>query len=116
MACCSRLNKFTMPRIVLLVLHTVLLVFQQSWIMLLLSLPATLWQVKLKLKVSGGDFGVYDPTKIIAKESLRACIKESLLYMGYHLLCFFVFMWQLVSLLSPDQNSIKPSLHSEVPW
>ena len=114
--CCSRLNRITIPRLICLVLHSLLLLPQMSWIMLTLSLPLTGWQVWKQLKVGSGDFGLFDPTKIVVRENLQGSIKESLVYMGYHLFSFFIYMWQLVTLLSPDPSSGKPLPHSEVPW
>ena len=61
-------------------------------------------------------FGVFDPTKIIVRDKMRRSIKESLAYMGYHMACFFVYMWQLVSLLSPESDGSRPVPISEVPW
>ena len=100
----------------MLLLHTMLVMMQLSWSMLLLSAPFTgflLWQY---WSVNSGDFGIYDPTKIIVRDKMRDAIKQSLGYMGFHLLSFFVFMWQLISLLSPDSTGTKPSIQGEVPW
>jgi len=114
--CCSRLNKVTNARLILLVIHTLLLLPQFSWIMFILSLPVTGWNISQKLKVGSGDFGLFDPTKIVVRENLQRSIKESLFYMGYHMFSFFIYMWQLVTLLSIDPSSGKPLPHKEVPW
>ena len=116
MDCCSRLNRVTGVRLALLVTHSLVLVCHLSWLLLLLSLPFTLWQIKLQLGIGRGDFGVFDPTKIIVRDKMRRSIKESLAYMGYHMACFFVYMWQLVSLLSPESDGSRPVPISEVPW
>ena len=116
MDCCSRLNKVTGPRLLLGVAHSALLLLQYSWLMLLISLPFTGWQLRTRMRVASGDFGVFDPTKIVERARLRGSIKESLVFMGYHLLSFFVYMWQLVSLLSPEPSTGKPAIHGEVPW
>ena len=100
----------------MLVLLSVLLLCQFSYLMLIISLPFTVWQIRLSAGVGGGEMGIFDPTKIIVRDNLRRKIKESLVYMGYHLLSFFVFMWQLVSLLSPESGGSKPGVHGEVPW
>ena len=114
--CCSRLNKVTNARLIFLVIHTLLLLPQFSWIMFILSLPVTGWNISQKLKVGSGDFGLFDPTKIVVRENLQRSIKESLFYMGYHMFSFFIYMWQLVTLLSIDPSSGKPLPHKEVPW
>ena len=105
----------TGPRIVILVLQSLLLLLQYSWVLLGLSLPFTSWLLRARLRVVQGDFGVFDPTKIQMRENLRNAIKESLVYMGYHMVMFFVLMWLLVSLM-PDSGGSKPPFQSEVPW
>ena len=105
----------TGPRIVILVLHCVFLLLQYSWFLLTLSLSFTSWLLRARLRVVQGDFGVYDPTKIHVRENLRNAIKESLVYMGYHMVCFFVYLWMLVSFI-PDSDGSKPPIQSEVPW
>ena len=105
----------TGPRIVILVLQSLLLLLQYSWLLLTPSLPFTSWLLRDRLRVVQGDFGVYDPTKIHVRENLRNAIKESLIYMGYHMVSFFVYMWLLVSYI-PDSGGSKPPIQSEVPW
>ena len=99
----------------MLVMHSLSLLLQQSWVLLLLSLPFTGWILTARIKVAEGDFGVYDPTKINIRANLRSAIKESLVYMGYHMASFFVYMWILVSSI-PDSDGSRPPLQQEVPW
>ena len=113
---CSRnLNMLTGPRIVILVLHCLFLLLQYSWFLLTLSLSFTSWLLRARLRVVQGNFGVYDPTKIHVRENLRNAIKESLVYMAYHMASFFIYMWLLVSSI-PESNASKPAIQSEVPW
>jgi hypothetical protein len=109
--CSARLNVWTMPRLVLMVVHSLLLLVNQSWLVFLLSLPFTLWLVYSKVKVKQGDSGLYDPTVIHIRENLRGGIKQSLAYMGYHMASFFIYMWMLVSLMTVDGGVSR-----EVPW
>jgi hypothetical protein len=76
--CSSRLNMWTIPRLVFMMGHSLLLLIQNSWLMLLISLPFTTWLVYSKLKVKEGDSGLYDPTVIHIRDNLRGAIKESL--------------------------------------
>ena len=76
--CSARLNMWTIPRLLFLVVHSLLLLVQNSWIMLIISLPFTSWLVYSKLKVKQGDSGLYDPTEIHVRDNLRGAIKESL--------------------------------------
>jgi len=110
--CSARLNVWTMPRIVLIVLHSILLLIMQSWIMFLVSFPFSFWLIYSKMKVKQGDSGLYDPTEIHVRENLRGGIKESLAYMGYHMASFFIYMWMLVSRMTTDNEGVS----SDVPW
>ena len=128
--CSARLNRWTIPRLVFMVVHSVLLVAQHSWVMLLVSLPFTSWLVYTRLKVKQGNSGLYDPTEIHIRDNLRGAIKESLGeinfysyrvsymyctgYMGYHMASFFIYMWLLVTLMS--MNTDSPGVSGEVPW
>ena len=76
--CSTRLNRWTIPRLILLLTHSLLLLFQQSWWMFFFSSLPTLWMVRAKLKVRQGDSGLYDPTEIHVRDNLRRAIMESL--------------------------------------
>jgi len=110
--CSDKLNLFTWPRLALLALHSVLN-FSSLWL-LLLSLPSTLWLAYRSLRIPSGNSGLYDPTEVHIRSNLRASIKESLAYMGYHMFSFFIYMWLLVSSLT--KNEINPIAPQEMPW
>lgn len=110
--CSDKLNLFTWPRLALLALHSVLN-FSSLWL-LLLSLPSTLWLAYRSLRIPSGNSGLYDPTEVHIRSNLRASIKESLAYMGYHMFSFFIYMWLLVSSLT--KNEISPIAPQEMPW
>ena len=76
--CSARLNVWTLPRIAMVVFHSLLLLVMQSWLVFVSSLPFTSWLVYSKMKVKQGDSGLYDPTEIHIRENLRGGIKESL--------------------------------------
>jgi len=110
--CSDKLNLFTWPRLALLALHSILNLW--SFWLLLLSLPSTLWLAHRSLRIPSGNSGLYDPTEVHVRSNLRASIKESLAYMGYHMFSFFVYMWLLVSSLT--KNQINPIAPQEMPW
>ena len=76
--CSTRLNRWTIPRLIRLLTHSLLLLFQLSWWMFLFTSLPTLWMVRAKLKVKQGDSGLYDPTEIHVRDNLRGAIMESL--------------------------------------
>jgi len=110
--CSDKLNLFTWPRLALLAFHSILNL-SSLWL-LLLSLPSTLWLAYRSLKIPSGNSGLYDPTEVHVRSNLRASIKESLAYMGYHMLSFFIYMWLLVGSLT--NNQINPIAPQEMPW
>lgn len=112
--CSSRLNFWTYPRIILQVCHTVLLVICRSWLLSFMSFPFTSWLVYNALKVPSGNSGLFDPTEIHIRQNLRTAIKWSLVFMAYHMISFFLYMYLLVNTLTADQDgSVAPK---EVPW
>jgi len=110
--CSDRLNLFTWPRLALLALHSILNL-SSIWLFLF-SLPSTLWLAYRSFKIPSGNSGLYDPTEVHTRSNLRASIKESLAYMGFHMLSFFIYMWLLISSLT--SNQINPIAPQEMPW
>lgn len=47
------------------------------------------------LKVPMGNMGVFDPTEIHNRGQLKSHMKEAMIKLGYHLLCFFIYLYRL---------------------
>lgn len=46
------------------------------------------------LKVPMGNMGVFDPTEIHNRGQLKSHMKEAMIKLGYHLLCFFIYLYK----------------------
>lgn len=46
------------------------------------------------IKVPMGNMGVFDPTEIHNRGQLKSHMKESMIKLGYHLLCFFIYLYR----------------------
>jgi hypothetical protein len=112
--CAAKMNFWTLPRIGLQMLHSIVLVLAWEWKILVLSLPFSSWLIYRKMKQAPGHSGLYDPTDIHNRENLRFNLKECLGYMGYHLFSFFMYMYMIVSTLTG--NPENPTVTKEVPW
>eukprot|EP00069_Balaena_mysticetus_P021059 bmy_13232T0 len=77
-SCCSKLNKWVIPE---LVGHTVVTVF---------------------IMVPSGNMGVFDPTEIHNRGQLKSHMKEAMIKLGFHLLCFFMYLYSMILALIND--------------
>ena len=75
--CSESLNFWTVPRIILMISHTIISFPISTWIMLL-SLPSSIWLLYTRHKIRPGNSGLYEPTEIHNREKLRRAIMESL--------------------------------------
>lgn len=46
------------------------------------------------IKVPMGNMGVFDPTEIHNRGQLKSHMKEAMIKLGYHLLCFFIYLYR----------------------
>ena len=46
------------------------------------------------IKVPMGNMGVFDPTEIHNRGLLKSHMKEAMIKLGYHLLCFFIYLYR----------------------
>ncbi|KAJ3597340.1 hypothetical protein NHX12_000868 [Muraenolepis orangiensis] len=64
------------------------------WFILILNLPVAAWDVYRYVKVPLGNMGVFDPTEIHNRGQLKTHMKESMIKLGFHLLCFFIYLYR----------------------
>ncbi|CAL1291633.1 unnamed protein product [Larinioides sclopetarius] len=105
--CCSKLNKWIIPEMVAQGVVTLLLLIEWHWILFLINLPMTCWQVYKYLTVPSGNFGVYDPTEIHNRGNLKQHMRDSMIRLAFYLIFFFVYLYcMIISLLmkSPDSG------------
>jgi len=112
--CAEKLNFWTMPRLIMQVTHSSLLLVGHQWLVFLISFPFSCYLMYRRVKQRPGHSGLYDPTEIHNRETLRYNLQESLGFMGYHLFSFFFYMYMIVSSLTG--NTENPAVSKEVPW
>ncbi|XP_067247861.1 protein cornichon homolog 4 isoform X2 [Chanodichthys erythropterus] len=101
-ACCSKLNKWVIPEMIGQALATVLMLVSMHWFVFLLNLPVASWNVYRYVKVPMGNMGVYDPTEIHNRGQLKSHMKEAMIKLGFHLLCFFIYLYSMILALIND--------------
>ncbi|XP_033226007.1 protein cornichon homolog 4-like [Belonocnema kinseyi] len=62
--CCSRLNVWVMPKLVVHSLLLITLLILGQWALSALNFPVTVWLFYEYFNIPSGNMGVYDPTEI----------------------------------------------------
>ncbi|GAB5583309.1 protein cornichon homolog 4 isoform X1 [Prionailurus iriomotensis] len=100
---------------------TVLMLVSLHWFIFLLNLPVATWNIyRTKLMkevifgkiswerrvafimVPSGNMGVFDPTEIHNRGQLKSHMKEAMIKLGFHLLCFFMYLYSMILALIND--------------
>lgn len=79
-----------------LVVHTtvfLLLLLYGQWILALVNVPLTAWLFYEYFSVPSGNMGVYDPTEIHNRGQLRRHTRDCMIYIGYYLIFFFIYLY-----------------------
>ncbi|KAF5914073.1 hypothetical protein HPG69_010232, partial [Diceros bicornis minor] len=92
-SCCSKLNKWVIPELVGHAIVTVLMLVSLHWFIFLLNLPVATWNIYRYIMVPSGNMGVFDPTEIHNRGQLKSHMKEAMIKLGFHLLCFFMYLY-----------------------
>lgn len=96
------MNKWVVPELVGQALTTVLMLVSMHWFVFLLNLPVAAWNVFRFVKVPMGNMGVFDPTEIHNRGQLKSHMKEAMIKLGFHLLCFFIYLYSMILALIND--------------
>lgn len=76
--------------------HTILLIFlliNGQWILSLVNLPMTIWLLYEIFTTPKGNMGVYDPTEIHNRGQLKRHMRDCMIYLGYYLIFFFIYLY-----------------------
>ncbi|CAH1261322.1 protein cornichon homolog 4-like isoform X1 [Branchiostoma lanceolatum] len=92
--CCSKLNKWILPELIAHCCLTLLLLVSLHWALFLLNAPLAAWHIYRFTQIPSGNTGVYDPTEIHNRGQLKTYMKESMAKLGFHLLCFFLYLYR----------------------
>uniref|UniRef100_A0A8D1DBK8 Cornichon family member 4 n=1 Tax=Sus scrofa TaxID=9823 RepID=A0A8D1DBK8_PIG len=101
-SCCSKLNKWVLPELVGHTIVTVLMLISLHWFIFLLNLPVATWNIYRFIMVPSGNMGVFDPTEIHNRGQLKSHMKEAMIKLGFHLLCFFMYLYSMILALIND--------------
>uniref|UniRef100_A0A3Q2NUA8 Cornichon family member 4 n=1 Tax=Fundulus heteroclitus TaxID=8078 RepID=A0A3Q2NUA8_FUNHE len=101
-ACCSKLNKWVIPEMVGQCLSMMLMLVSMHWFIFVLNMPVAAWNIYRYVKIPMGNMGVFDPTEIHNRGLLKSYMKEAMIKLGYHLLCFFIYLYSLILALIND--------------
>ncbi|XP_023716232.1 protein cornichon homolog 4 [Cryptotermes secundus] len=101
--CCSKLNAWVLPKLAAHGFMTLLLLFHAHWILAVANLPLALWLSYEYFTVPRGNTGVFDPTEIHNRGQLKKHMRDCMIYLGYYLVFFFIYLYCLIiSLLQGD--------------
>ncbi|XP_012253437.1 protein cornichon homolog 4 [Athalia rosae] len=101
--CCSKLNMWVVPKIVGHVFLVLLLLLHGQWILMIINLPMALWLMYEYFTIPTGNMGIYDPTEIHNHGQLRKHQRDIMVYLGYYLIFFFIYLYcMIIALLKGD--------------
>lgn len=94
--CCSKLNTWVMPKLVVHTLLVFFLLIHGQLMLTLVNLPMTLWLFYEYFSVPSGNMGVYDPTEIHNHGQLKRHTRDCMIYLGYYLIFFFIYLYCMI--------------------
>lgn len=101
--CCSKLNVWVLPKLTAHGCVTLLLLLHAHWILTVANLPLAVWLSYEYFTVPTGNTGVFDPTEIHNRGQLKKHMRDCMIYLGYYLIFFFIYLYCLIiSLLQGD--------------
>ncbi|XP_074103372.1 cornichon-like protein [Cotesia typhae] len=106
--CCSRLNKWIIPKIAAHSFLDFLMLIHGQWLLALVNLPMTMWLCYEYFTIPRGNLGVFDPTEIHNRGQLKKHNRDCMIYLGYNLIFFFIYLYCLIiALLRGDPINRK---------
>ncbi|XP_074435127.1 protein cornichon homolog 4 isoform X1 [Larus michahellis] len=93
---------WVVPEVIGHAVVTVLMLISLHWFIFLLNLPVATWNIYRYIMVPSGNMGVFDPTEIHNRGQLKSHMKEAMIKLGFHLLCFFMYLYSMILALIND--------------
>nr|XP_044610773.1 LOW QUALITY PROTEIN: protein cornichon homolog 4-like [Equus asinus] len=100
--CSSKLNKRVIPEFTGHTTVTALMLTSLHSFIFLLNLPVVTWNIYQFIMVPGDKMGPFDPTEIHNRRELKSHRKEATIMLGFHLLCFFMYLYSMILALIND--------------
>ncbi|XP_067420986.1 protein cornichon homolog 4 isoform X2 [Emydura macquarii macquarii] len=94
--------QWVVPELIGHTIVTVLMLISLHWFIFLLNLPVATWNIYRFIMVPSGNMGVFDPTEIHNRGQLKSHMKEAMIKLGFHLLCFFMYLYSMILALIND--------------
>ncbi|XP_036111495.1 protein cornichon homolog 4-like [Molossus molossus] len=101
-SCRSKLNKWVIPELIGHTIVALLMLLSLHWFIFLLNLPVATWTISRFIMVPSGNMGEFDPTEIHSRGQLKSHMKEAMIKLGFHLLCFFMYLYSMILALIHD--------------
>ncbi|XP_075225664.1 cornichon-like protein isoform X2 [Lycorma delicatula] len=101
--CCSKLNFWILPKFIAHLALLVLFILYGFWYLAIGNLPIVLWLGYEYFRVPSGNTGVYDPTEIHNRGQLRRHMRDCMIYLGWYLLSFFVYLYCMIIAILKDE-------------
>ncbi|XP_030792954.1 protein cornichon homolog 4 isoform X1 [Rhinopithecus roxellana] len=95
-------RRWVIPELIGHTIVTVLMLISLHWFIFLLNLPVATWNIYRYIMVPSGNMGVFDPTEIHNRGQLKSHMKEAMIKLGFHLLCFFMYLYSMILALIND--------------
>ncbi|XP_035137336.2 protein cornichon homolog 4 isoform X2 [Callithrix jacchus] len=99
---CQLRPLWVIPELIGHTVVTVLMLISLHWFIFLLNLPVATWNIYRYIMVPSGNMGVFDPTEIHNRGQLKSHMKEAMIKLGFHLLCFFMYLYSMILALIND--------------
>ncbi|XP_023934180.1 protein cornichon homolog 4 [Bicyclus anynana] len=101
--CCEKLNYWLLPKYIAHSFITFLLLFHGQILLFMLNLPMFIWTTFEYFTVPRGNLGAYDPTEINNRGQLKKHLRDVMIYIGYYLIFFFIYLYSFIlALLKGD--------------
>ncbi|XP_008266579.2 protein cornichon homolog 4 isoform X3 [Oryctolagus cuniculus] len=94
--------EWVIPELIGHTIVAVLMLISLHWFIFLLNLPVATWNIYRFIMVPSGNMGVFDPTEIHNRGQLKSHMKEAMIKLGFHLLCFFMYLYSMILALIND--------------
>lgn len=101
--CCDKLNYWMLPKYIAHSAIAFILLLHGQVILFLLNLPLFIWLTYEYFTIPTGNLGAYDPAEIHNRGQLKRHFRDVLIYIGYYLIFFFIYLYCFIlALLKGD--------------
>ncbi|XP_031623864.1 protein cornichon homolog 4 [Contarinia nasturtii] len=97
--CCSKLNFWIIPKLVAHAFLTLAFLFTGHYWLFLCNVPMLGWSAYELYSLPSGNMGLFDPTEIHNRGMIKKHMRNCMIYLGYYLILFFVYLYCLINAL-----------------